>query len=567
MTILTVEKVLAGLADKSLQEGPSLEFKREWTKKSGRTLAAMANAKGGWLLVGVDDHGHTLESPKEELVDQKQRIESHISEHLHPHSAVQSINIHKVNKHLCLLIEVVHPKSITSWNKTYYKRVGSQTRPMSKGEVEELKIKSPGLDFSALEYKGPIDSALVLDFAQLLPSDNGHWTQLKPQEILQKLGIYKTNTSGILFGNFTYRVAHYAANGEPLDQNEGQGLYGLLKNNFIPHVQAWSRKQPMQLKKGTLIMEEEQPYAEVALRELLVNAVAHSAHEQSRHEMIVRLHPNRIEISNHCVEKNTYFVINKVFSTHYYLYNPLLMKTLRKAKISESLGPGKSKVFKSIIESGKRPPLFSYNKMPNDYGMLSVTLYNEQPNQNFLTLLTQLKQKYHDQQDKYKIASALVLWKDKALCHTLSHMDEYHQNLTKQILQENDSPFVWWVDNTHQQPEIRIYFKRWVEHILFNTNNLSLVQRQSFKKFLCHRAYTISPQGYIDSKQARQLLGFSDQRPEIARLSRLFSTWQRDGFCQQTPQRGVWQILQRPQLGALYLKLDLESLVTLMPTS
>ena len=287
------------------------------------------------------------------------------------------------------MIEVVDTGSPATWNKVHYKRIGSQTREMSDGEIETLRSKKPGLDFSAQKYKGSIDPALVLDFAQFLPTDNGQWTQLKAEHILKKLGVYETNAAGILFGDFTYRVAHYSASGDPLDQKEYRGLYTLLKENFIPNIQAWSRQQPMRLKKGTPVMEEEQPYAEVALREILVNAVAHSAYEQSRHEVTVRMHKNRIEISNHCAQKNTDFFIDKVFSEHHYLYNPLLMKTLRKAKISEALGSGKSKIFKSIIESGKREPLFSYTPMPNGYGQTSVTLYNEQPNKGFLKLLNE----------------------------------------------------------------------------------------------------------------------------------------------------------------------------------
>ena len=62
--------------------GPSMEFKSQWPKKAGRTLAAMANASGGWLLVGVDDKGRAGCLTKPELVAQKQDIESHISEHL-----------------------------------------------------------------------------------------------------------------------------------------------------------------------------------------------------------------------------------------------------------------------------------------------------------------------------------------------------------------------------------------------------------------------------------------------------------------------------------------------------
>ena len=163
---------------------------------------------------------------------------------------------------------------------------------------KQLELERPGFDFSNLEYQGETDPSLVLDFAKFLKKDNGDWTNLPASEVLSKLRIKNKNAAGILFGDFVFRLVHYNSDSEVLDQKEEQGLYKLLKNDFIPHIQSWTRKKPLTLRHGSSSAIEEKPYSDDALREALVNAIAHSAFEKRRGGIKVELYPNRIEISN-----------------------------------------------------------------------------------------------------------------------------------------------------------------------------------------------------------------------------------------------------------------------------
>ena len=43
-----------------MHEGPTLEFKREWTDSIKKTIVAFANSEGGTLLVGIDDGGDVV---------------------------------------------------------------------------------------------------------------------------------------------------------------------------------------------------------------------------------------------------------------------------------------------------------------------------------------------------------------------------------------------------------------------------------------------------------------------------------------------------------------------------
>ena len=112
-----------------------------------------------------------------------------------------------------------------------------------------------------------------------------------------------------------------------------------------------------------------------------------------------------------------------------------------------------------MIESGKREPLFEYQKISDDYGVWTVTLYNEQPNENFLKLLEKLKGIYKNNEDKYKISAAMILWRDRPLKEIFSYMDECHKRLAKEILLDENSPFLP-IFAAQAMPQEKILLKR-----------------------------------------------------------------------------------------------------------
>ena len=372
------ENLLKELFSGQLNESETVEFKEKWSQNNGKSLSAIGNGEErGWMIIGVDDHGHLLNKDKQWMKKQKHQIESHINEYLHSSATVQSISIESFEMKSCIVVEIISHTSVVSWNQKYYKRNGASTVEMSSREKKQLELTKTGFDFSSLDYKGDINSSLVLDFASFLPKDDADWTQLHPDQVLSKLNIKNKNVSGILFGDFSFRLVHYNNNSDILDHKEKKGLHLLLQEGFIDHIQSWTRKKPLSLKPGSLSAMEEKPYSVGALREVLVNAVAHSAFEKRGGGGIkVELHPNRIEISNHCLPEAEAF-INKRSSKDILPSNIFLMKILRMASFSEELGSGKDKIFKCIIEDGKKEPLFSYRKMPSNYGVWSVILYNE----------------------------------------------------------------------------------------------------------------------------------------------------------------------------------------------
>ena len=545
--------LLKKLSSRQLTENENVEFKSQWHRDYGKNISAIGNGEeGGWLIVGIDDKGLLLGKNSGWIKKQEAKIENHISQYLEPNSTVQSISVEVLSNKKFILIEIVNPKAVISWNGKCYKRVGTSTEEMTPGEKQQLELKRPGLDFSSFDYKGKINSALVLDFAKFLKNGNENWTKLSADNVLSKLNVKNKKVSGILFGDFSFRVAHYNPESEITDQDEKEGLYSLLTEDFIQHIQSWTRTKGISLIPGSLSVTEEKPYPDSVVREVLVNAVAHSAFEKQEKEITVELYRNRIKISNHCSAKATTF-INKKFSQDHFSYNPLLMKVLRKAKFSDEFGTGKNKIFKYMIESGRREPLFEYQKISDDYGIWSVTIYNEQPNKNFLRLLKRFKKLYENNTDKYKIAAALVLWRNNTIEKIFSYIDDYYKKLIHEILSNNDSPFLLtteYLQKNKKKPVAKILLKRWVKVQLEGQKSkvFSKAEENQFKKILQNYAYKNNRAGYITNKEARQLFGLSDSQSEIVQLSKLFQQWEKDDFIEKGERRRDWRVKKKSKL-------------------
>lgn len=547
-------QILAQLQQSKLSESETIEFKSVWDDKNkGRGLSAFANQqRGGWLLVGVNDEGQIC-SQLGQLKKQKIRIEQQISFLLAPSSAVQAVSIEALNKNQhVLVVEVINPGSLVAWDGVCYKRVGANTKKMSPGEQKVLASQRPGLDFSGFECKPVVDTSLVLNFAQFLPNTNGHSTHLSADKVLSKLGIKNKNAADILFGQFVGRVVRYDENSDLQSQTELKGLYSLLRPDFMQEIQNWTRTGPMKLQKNSLSAKEEVPYPEAALREAIVNAVAHTAFEKLRYEVKVELYKNRIVISNYCAAGTNEFA-KKIFSSEHHLHNPLLMKALRSAGFSDDLGLGRRKIFKSMIENGKRSPLFSYKDTSDEAncGTWSVVLYNENWNPYFLSLFEKLKSLYQPDADKARLMAAVILWRHEPLKKIFSYMDEYHQELTKEALFSPHSPFLVVrrikSKGNASSYNLELVLKHWVKLHLEGqkAKAFSPEEERDIQALLYNYSRAYGRDEHISNKQARDLLGFSNLQSEVVRLARLLHKWEREGFLIKTQKRGLWRVNEK----------------------
>ncbi|MBT3980058.1 MAG: hypothetical protein HOE90_01825 [Bacteriovoracaceae bacterium] len=525
-----------------------IELKSTWAQSYGKKICGIANhlsRNGGWLVVGISDAGKLLGKDAKWLTETERMVSSHIAQFLEPDFSVVNIKGENLEKGAILIIEIESPNEVVRWNDKPYKMIGTACSEMTQENVLDLTLKLPGSDFSKMEYQGNTDGPLIIEFAQKV-EENGKFEEgfsvsnSTASQMLSKFVIENKKASGILFGDFKTRVVFYNEDDDILSKQEKSGLYSILRDDFVEEIQNWTRGKAQSSEKS-LSITDEVPYPKKALREVLANAVAHAKYSKDQGGLLIEVYPSRITITNNCNMEAKYFV-NKWFSKAHKTTNNLLMECLKMAGISDELGSGKRRIFRTMIERGKREPIVGFEEY-GTYATWSITLYNEESNKNLLNLIERLKTNFPNA-DERRVATALVLWSNKNWDEIDECLDEHYKDIANRVVSSDMTP-VSLING-------KLYQKRWVTVALEGqvTRKFTVAEEIQLKSFLNEIAYTGTRQGYITFDEMRKFIGMSDTKTENSQLSRMFSKWAKDdpSFIASVPKkRGEWRLLKPPR--------------------
>lgn len=523
-----------------------VELKQSWQLRHGEDISAIANEPSiarGWLVIGLDDNGNPKQNADSSWLKKiEESVSSHIRENLTPSWAAKSIVGQKVKGAECLFIEIVSPGEVVRWQDTAYNLVGTTSSKMKPHEVLELSLRLPGADFSKAKYESKHDPSLVLQFAKKVIEATGDEfnidvEKMSSDQILQRLNVYATNAAGILFGDFKCRIVHFNLDGDILDQSDRLGLYNVLNDHFIEYIQSWTRKEGTAIRGSSASAPEELPYPVKALREILANAVAHALFQKNQGDLVVELHPNRITVRNNCNLEAKAFV-NKWFSRVNKTTNKHLMNLLRVPKITDEQGSGKIRIFRHMLESGKREPVIEFIEH-GDYGRWSISLYNDEADQPLTKLYIRIRENFSTP-DECRMAQALLLWRKKRWSEISSYLDENYRLIAENVMQSRHSPVLKIGD--------RLFTKRWASVALEGqiTKQLTEAEKASLKHVLNTVSYMHNQDGFITAEDARQFIGLSNTKAEATQLARLFSEWKGKGIVKFI-KKGQWQFINKPE--------------------
>ncbi|MDE3270007.1 MAG: putative DNA binding domain-containing protein [Pseudomonadota bacterium] len=529
-----------GIAHSALSEisYPRLELKSEWNTKHGKSISAIANHEslaGGWVIIGVDDRGKLIGKDKDWAKKNYATIGDQINQHLSPSQAVKEAYVESFAAGYCILLEIQNPAYVTDWLGRAYKRAGSSDEEMTAGERAALAMHLPGDDYSSLPWQGEVNSALVLDFGKKV-IDNGSkdfpkdMSQLSSSQILRIMRLDRKMAAGILFGDVPVRIAHYDANGQPASNITEKGLYTILRDSFIVHIQTASERKGATSEGNSIALKEWLPYPTKLLREILANAVAHTLYQRHHGEIIVDIHPDRVMVRNNAPLEAEIFA-SQWFSQRTMAKNKLLMEVLRTAGITDELGTGKAHVFRLAIEAGKEEPTIDFFKH-KDYAQWSITVYNAHRHEHIENLMSKLNDSALPSPLHRMVAVALVLWKDSKWSEIKTRLDEHYSKIANEVIKHEDTPVISIDDN--------LFVLRWADTALRGQSSKGFTpsEEDMIKRMLMNFADTTTRQ--ITTQEARQLIGLGKSPSESVQLSNLFRKWQKAGLVQMV-KRGTWQ--------------------------
>lgn len=356
-------------------ETQNLEFKEAKTQFDTRKLfkycVALANEGGGYLLLGIADKAPRAVVGTQaflDLMDIASKIfiavgfRVDVSEVLHPDGRVLVFSV---------------PARLTGtayhFEGSYLMRSGEELVPMSEDRLRQIFAEGQPVFESqiALDHASATDVVALLDtqsYFELIqipyPSDReGVLGRLVKEKLIVQDGAhYKiTNLGALLFAKNldsfdslsrkSVRVTTYEGRDKlkTVRDTVGKKGYAVGFEGLIEYING---QLPANEVIGQALREAVPMFPEIAIRELVANALIHQDLDEPGSFVSIDIFSNRLEISNPglpCIEANR-------FIDEYQSRNERLADLMRRLRICEEKGSGIDKVV-SGIEMFQLPPL------------------------------------------------------------------------------------------------------------------------------------------------------------------------------------------------------------------
>ncbi|MGB0431880.1 MAG: ATP-binding protein [Bacteroidia bacterium] len=344
----------------------------------GEYVSALANSacvhgkEYGYLVYGVSDGKHNIVGTSfRPRVEKKgnQELENWIATQLEPKVGFTIFEFEAQGRPIVIFqIEPTVNRPV-SFKGTPYVRVGSYTKKLKDHPDKESKIWQKGRQTSfEKEYAArnlSVDKVLeLIDYpsvfkllGQPLPTNkDGIIEKLKEEKLIEKkLSKYHiTNLGAILFavdlGKFENldrkrpRVIIYQGNNKlkTIKEQVGQYGYAIAFDGLVNYV---NDKLPSNEEIGRVFREVVNVYPELAIRELIANALIHQDFSIRGTSVMIEIYDNRIEISNPGIP----LIDTKRFIDHSpESRNEHLASLMRRMRICEERGSGIDKVIAEV---------------------------------------------------------------------------------------------------------------------------------------------------------------------------------------------------------------------------
>ncbi|MFH0898859.1 MAG: ATP-binding protein [bacterium] len=356
------------------EEGKTLEFKENSNSLSSiiKTIVAFANTAGGTIIVGVQDKTKNIVGLIDPLEDEMRiinKVSDSITPFLRPNLEIQSYR----NKAL-ILIQVpyaVGPYYVKTSAETMlaYVRFGSTNRIADDDTLLTMKSLAKNITFD--ESPCPQASIKDLDWhgvENCFSSSNKHITKNKAKNIgliTSFSGSEIPSNGGILlfgknrshiFPDAIIRCVRF------LGTTKENSIDHLEVNKYLPDaiddVLYFIKKNTFtKTKIGPKRRIDQPQYPLIAIREAIINAVAHTDYSIKGSSIIVAIFDDRLEITNPGTIPYG-LSLEDALAGSSRVRNRVIARTFHSLNLIEQWGSGLQKIIQSCIKNGLNAPKF-----------------------------------------------------------------------------------------------------------------------------------------------------------------------------------------------------------------
>ena len=172
-------------------EGLTVEFKEKYTSKIDRDIVALANSRGGFILLGVSDDGSIT---GEKLTNQLKAELSSLARNCDPHISITKIT--QIGDVVAIEVSEGLEKPY-SCSSGYFRRLDGMTQKMTQKEVRLIFRAAADLSFESLPCKGFSFEAVQLGKVRAFLKEAGASLKVTGANLpafLSSLGIHADNT-------------------------------------------------------------------------------------------------------------------------------------------------------------------------------------------------------------------------------------------------------------------------------------------------------------------------------------------------------------------------------------
>ena len=342
-------------------ETDTIEFKETTgqLERGVETLCAFLNGNGGTVLFGITDKKKII---GQEVADSTKRNIADAISRLEPTPAVQVSYVPvpgKEKKIIALHVEDARFDRPFSYKGRAYMRVESMTTVMPQSTYEKLLLQRDGGKYRWEQFENEdltlqdIDANEVLKTVRLgiecgrLPEDTGNDIPV----ILEKFGLMHNgvlnHAAAVLFGKHEkmeypqclLRLARFRGSDKTVFM-DNQRIYGNLFQLLNAAMTFIFKHLSLSGTTDTLEREEHLTIPYKAIREGVLNALAHRSYRDAGGSIGIAIYDDRVEIENPGMFPSNWN-LEKIMKEHESKpQNPLIATVLYKRKVLESWGRG-----------------------------------------------------------------------------------------------------------------------------------------------------------------------------------------------------------------------------------
>ena len=344
------------------------------------TILAFANSDGGTLVLGISGSGELGQIFAEDEVESA--LQSALSQCRPPvHTEWQH---EQLRGHSIVALSVPRSGEVhTTADGRVLVRKGSQNRPIEQSDIDKLMSARPASEFELQSVPGSsredFDETVIDSYIEQRQKRNPRHAVMSKNRLLQQIGAMTvdeipTVNGLLLFGREPQLFLPQAratfvkfADVQPRKSDGGFGygrreeLIGPLPDiieraNRIIWEEMDKKASVTTVGSNALRRREVTEYPTLAIREALVNAVAHRDYRITGRGIEIRMYSDRLEITSPG-GLPAHITIDNIVEEHY-SRNPRIVNGLYQWGYIEELGLGVDMMIEDMINSGHLPPEF-----------------------------------------------------------------------------------------------------------------------------------------------------------------------------------------------------------------